>query len=158
VFVNSLWYFRGARTTAILYHVHHNQTGFLHLCLRFWWAHRHPALPARSGLAARSRTARGCRLPSVCPHWRLNPPPGIYLSPANDATSCSHVCAAASRLGRFLPPARHDVGELGMASAAPGQVLPRPRDRLGVGCSPADLHHFAAYQAMCAMAERGHAS
>jgi hypothetical protein len=35
VFVNGLWYFCGADTTAILYHVHHSQTGFRHLCLRF---------------------------------------------------------------------------------------------------------------------------
>ena len=67
MFVNGLWYFRGAYSTAILYHVHHNRTRFLHLYLRFWLAHRHPALPVRSGLAARSRTAPGCCLPDgVC--------------------------------------------------------------------------------------------
>jgi hypothetical protein len=64
-----LWYFRGADTTAILYHVHHNRTGFLHLCLRFWWALRHLVLPAKSGLTARSRTARGNDSPrTLDPH------------------------------------------------------------------------------------------
>ena len=63
MFVNGLWYFHGARTATILYHVHHSEAGFLGLCLRFWWALRHPALPARSGLVARSRTAP--RLPST---------------------------------------------------------------------------------------------
>jgi hypothetical protein len=71
VFVNGLWYFRGARTTAILYHVHHNQTEFLHLYLRFWLAHRHPALPTRSGLPTRSRTARGRRLPDSAYHLSI---------------------------------------------------------------------------------------
>ena len=80
MFVNGLWYFRGARTTAILYHVHHNQTEFLHLYLRFWRANRHPALPTRSGLLTRSRTARGRRLPD-----------GVRPLPAILSISCHAV-------------------------------------------------------------------
>jgi hypothetical protein len=80
VFVNGLWYFRGARTTAILYHVHHSQTGFLNLYLRFWRAHQYPALRARSGLAARSPTARGCSLPD-----------GVCSLPAILSISCDGV-------------------------------------------------------------------
>src|ERR1035438_2362536 len=124
MFVNGLWHFRGACTTTILYHVHHSQTGFLHLCLRFWWAHRHPA--ARE-VRSRRPLSDGSRLPSTQRLSPLAPEPTTWYLPV--ASQRRHVLFARVRPGvtaRPVPPAgqpRHDVGELGIASAAAGHGL-----------------------------------
>jgi hypothetical protein len=130
----------------------------------------HDKLVALSYIGSERATRRVVVLKKAFPAGRRKVFPGVIApSPIRreiggsstchiEPGPCSPVCAPASPLGRFLPPARHDVGELGMASVARGQVRPKPRDRLGAGCSPAGRRRFAAYQAMCAMTKRGHAS
>ncbi|MGD0876479.1 MAG: hypothetical protein ABSA14_16075 [Acidimicrobiales bacterium] len=104
----------------------------------------HDKLVALSYIGSERATRRVVVLKKAFPAGRRKVFPGVIApSPIRreiggsstchiEPGPCSPVCAPASPLGRFLPPARHDVGELGMASVARGQAR-RGRARHGVG-------------------------